>query len=171
MLRRSSPSIRVGGKAQSASGISRARTGYPPSVILIGLLLIAVAAGFTVDVFVENSHHLDVDVLGRTFTVTPGWIVIAGVVALAIFAVGASLLTRGIRKVRRRKYVMRRAESAQRERDQLARQLADERERRTEYARDQLAQQRAAEQERVAEDGKPVEENQQAAEAMPSSLD
>jgi len=88
-----------------------------------------VAAGFTVDVFVQNAHDVDVDVLGRTFTVGPGWIVIAGIVALATFIVGARLLARGFRRARRRRSILRGAESAARERDKLTQQLAAERER------------------------------------------
>ena len=95
---------------------------------LIGLVLIALAAGFTVDVFVENSRNFDVDVLGRTFGVSPGWLVVTGIVALAVFVVGVRLVTAGTRRRRRRKSVLRDAESATRERDQLARQLAAERE-------------------------------------------
>ena len=103
-------------------------------MILIGLLLIGVAAGFTVDVFVENAHDVDVDVLGHTFTVGPGWIVIAGIVALATFMVGARLLALGTRRARRRRSMLRGAESAARERDQLTQQLAAERERKDEDA-------------------------------------
>jgi hypothetical protein len=95
---------------------------------LIGLVLIALAAGFTVDVFVENSQRFDVDVLGRTFSVTPGWMVVSGIVVLAVVVIGARLVAVGNRRRRHRKSVIRDAESAARERDQLARQLAAERE-------------------------------------------
>jgi hypothetical protein len=94
----------------------------------IGLVLIALAAGFTADVFVENSQSLDVDVLGRTFSVGPGWIVVSGIVAVAVFVIGARLVMVGVQRRRRRKAVLRDAQSAARERDQLARQLAAERE-------------------------------------------
>ena len=96
-------------------------------MVLIGLLLIGVAAGFTVDVFLQNAHDVDVDVLGHTFTVGPGWIVIAGIVALATFMIGARLFALGTRRARRRRSILRGAESAARERDQLAQQLAAER--------------------------------------------
>ena len=96
-------------------------------MVLIGLLLIAVAAGFTVDVFLQNAHDVDVEVLGRTFTVGLGWIVIAGIVALATFMIGARLFALGVRRARRRRSILRGAESAARERDQLAQQLATER--------------------------------------------
>jgi hypothetical protein len=95
---------------------------------LIGLVLIALATGFAVDVFVENSQRVDVDVLGRTFSVTPGWLVISGVAALAVLLIGVRLVAVGSRRRRHRKSVLRDAESAARERDQLARQLAAERE-------------------------------------------
>ena len=103
-------------------------------MILIGLLLIGVAAGFTVDVFLENAHDVDVDVLGHTFTVTPGWIVVAGIVALATFVIGARLVALGTRRARRRRYMLRSAASAARERDQLTQQLAAERVRADEEA-------------------------------------
>ena len=103
-------------------------------MILIGLLLIGVAAGFTVDVFMQNAHDVDVDVLGHTFTVAPGWIVVAGIVALATFMIGARLVALGTRRARRRRYMLRSAASAARERDQLTQQLAAERERKDEEA-------------------------------------
>jgi len=103
-------------------------------VILIGLLLIGVAAGFTVDVFLQNAHDVDVDVLGHTFTVNPGWIVVAGIVALAIFMIGARLVALGTRRARRRRYIIRSAASAAKERDQLTQQLAAERERKDDDA-------------------------------------
>ena len=120
--------------AASRLGVSRAGTGYLLFVVLIGLLLIGVAAGFTVDVFLQNSQDVDVDVLGRTFTVGPGWIVIAGIIALATFAIGARLVARGTRRARRRRSALRAAESAARERDQLTQQLAAQRERKDEDA-------------------------------------
>ena len=103
--------------------------GTSPFVVLIGLLLIGVAGGFTVDVFLENADHVDVDVLGRTFTVGPGWIIVAGIVAFATFMIGARLLALGTRRARRRRSILRGAESAARERDQLTQQLAAERQR------------------------------------------
>jgi hypothetical protein len=115
-------------------GVLRARTGYLPLVVLIGLLLIGVAAGFTVDVFLQNAHDVDVVVLGRTFTVGPGWIVVAGIAALATFIIGARLLARGLRRARRRRSILRGAQSAARERDQLTQELAAERERTDEHA-------------------------------------
>jgi hypothetical protein len=96
-------------------------------VVLIGLLLIAVGAGFTADVFLQNSQQVTVDVLGRDFTVGIGWVVVAGIVALAVFVVGVRLVVLGVSRARRRKTMLRNAEVASRERDRLAQELAAER--------------------------------------------
>jgi hypothetical protein len=102
-------------------------------MVLVGLLLIAVAAGFTIDVFAQNTADIDVDVLGRTFVVSPGWLVVAGAVALAALLVGVRLVGFGIRRVRARRSALRSAQLAAQERDQLARQLVVER---AEHGRD-----------------------------------
>ena len=96
-------------------------------MVLVGLLLVAVAAGFTIDVFAENTANIDVDVLGRTFSVSPGWLVVAGAVALAALLVGVRLVGIGVRRVRARRSALRSAQLATQERDQLARQLVVER--------------------------------------------
>ena len=96
-------------------------------MVLVGLLLIAAAAGFTIDVFAQNTSSVDVDVLGRTFAVNPGWLVVAGAVAVAILLVGARLVVAGVARSRGRRAALRTAQRATRERDQLAQQLAVER--------------------------------------------
>jgi hypothetical protein len=96
-------------------------------MVLVGILLIAVAAGFTIDLFVENASRIDVDVLGRTFVVNPGWLVVAGIVAVTVFLIGARLVVVGIARVRRHRAALRAAQRAAQERDQLAHQLAVER--------------------------------------------
>jgi hypothetical protein len=96
-------------------------------VVLIGLLLIAAAAGFTIDVFAENTGHIDVDVLGRTFAVDPGWLVVAGALAIAALLVGTRLVVGGMARARARRAALRAAQHATQERDQLAQQLAVER--------------------------------------------
>jgi hypothetical protein len=96
-------------------------------MVLVGVLLIAVAAGFTIDVFAENTADIDVDVLGRTFAVTPGWLVVAGIVALGAALVGARLVGVGVVRARRRRAALRSATAAAQERDELAEQLAAER--------------------------------------------
>ena len=120
-------------------------------MVLIGLSLIAVAVGFTVDVFVQNTHDVDVVVLGHTFAVSPGWIVIAGIVALATFMIGARLVALGFRRARRRRSALRSAESAARERDQLTQQLVAERERK--------------------DHPNPVESSRERTDGVPSSVD
>jgi hypothetical protein len=96
-------------------------------VVLVGLLLIAAAAGFTIDVFAQNTASVDVDVLGRTFAVDPGWLVVAGAVAVAVLLVGTRLVVAGMARARGRRATLRTAQRATRERDQLAQQLAVER--------------------------------------------
>jgi len=139
----------------------RAVLGSNALMVLIGLLLIAVAAGFTADVFVQNAHKVDVDVLGRTFNVRPGWLVVAGFVTFAVFFVGARLVVRGVGAARRRKKVLRNAEVAARERDQLAQQLAVER---------RSSSEGVTVIDRTAEVAKSAE-REDAAKAVPSSVD
>ena len=97
------------------------------NMIFVGVLLIAAAAGFTIDVFVENSAHVDVDLLGRTFVVNAGWLVVAGVVATTMLIVGARLIVVGMARSSRRRAALRTAQSALRDRDRLELQLAAER--------------------------------------------
>jgi hypothetical protein len=92
-------------------------------MVLIGLVLVAAAVGFTVDVFVQNSASIDVDVLGRTFVVSPGWLVVAGVGAAVVLLIGARLVVGGLARSRRRRTELRTARVAARERDSLAQQL------------------------------------------------
>jgi len=96
-------------------------------VVLVGLLLIAVAAGFTIDVFAQNTQAIDVDVLGRTFAVEPGWLVVAGAIAIAALLVGTRLVVAGITRAHTRRTALRAAQHATEERDQLVQQLAVER--------------------------------------------
>jgi hypothetical protein len=96
-------------------------------MVLIGLLLMAAAVGFTIDVFVQNAARIDVDVLGRTIVVGAGWLVVAGVVAVVVVLVGARLVVVGVARSRRRRMTLRMARVAAQERDRLAEQLAVER--------------------------------------------
>ena len=96
-------------------------------MVFVGLLLIAAAAGFTIDVFVQNTQAIDVDAFGRTFAVDPGWLVVAGAVAIAALLVGTRLVVAGIARAHSRRVTLRAARHATEERDQLAQQLAVER--------------------------------------------
>src|SRR5258708_7652648 len=87
----------------------------------------AVAAGFTVDVFVQNTKSVDVDGLGRTFVVGPGWLVVAGITAPLVFLIGARVVGAGVARARGRGTALRSAQRAGKERDLLAEQLATER--------------------------------------------
>src|SRR5262249_6028896 len=110
-------------------GCFRPEVGISRVVVLIGLVLIGLAAGFTADVFLQNTRDVGVEVLGHTFAVRPGWIVICGLDAMAAFLMGTRFVASGARRARRRRSALRGAESAAHERDQLAQQLAVERER------------------------------------------
>jgi FtsZ-interacting cell division protein ZipA len=96
-------------------------------MVLIGLVLVAAAVGFTIDVFVQNTASIDVDVLGRTFVVRPGWLVVAGLVAVVVLLIGVRLVVGGLARSRRRRTELRTARVAARERDSLAEQLEVER--------------------------------------------
>jgi hypothetical protein len=141
--------------------MSNAALGSTVLMVLIGLLLIAVAAGFAADVIVKNAHKIDVEVLGRTFHVRMGWLFVAGMLALAVFMIGVSLVVRGVRASRRRKSMLREAEWAARERDQLAQQLAAERESSGEVVKVI----------RGEDDASPIEHREENADAVPSSFD
>jgi hypothetical protein len=98
-------------------------------MMILGLLLIAAAAGFAIDVFVENTDNIDVDVLGRTFTVAPGWLLAAGAAAALVACLGFLMIGNGMARARNRRRKMR---DAARERDELARTLEAERAQRAE---------------------------------------
>ena len=84
---------------------------------LIGLVLLAAAAAFGIDVAAQNFFDLDVEVFGRTFATSPSAVFVAGVVTGLVGVAGVFLLTDGIRR-RRRIRGERRATVA--ERDRLA---------------------------------------------------
>jgi hypothetical protein len=98
--------------------------------MILGLLLVAIAAGFAVDVFVENTNDFDIDVLGRTFTVAPGWLLAAGAAASLLAILGFLLIGNGMTRARGRR---RQLKSTSRERDELARTLEAERAQRAEH--------------------------------------
>lgn len=96
-------------------------------MVLIGLLLIAAAVGFTADVFIQNAGGVDIDVLGRTFVVAPGWLVVAGIAAFIALLLGWRLVVGGVTRARSRRASLRSARGAAQERDRLAQELALER--------------------------------------------
>jgi len=96
-------------------------------VLLLGVVLVAAAIGVTVDIFVQNTEQFDLDAFGRTFAVTPGWLVVTGIAVVVVFLIGARLIALGVARARRRRRALRTGLAASQERDRLAQQLADER--------------------------------------------
>src|SRR5262249_13989726 len=78
-------------------------------MVLIGLVLLAIAVGFTVDVLVQNADPVQVDLMGRTFSGRPGLLVVAGALVLLIFVLGTRLVVVGVRSARRRRILLREA--------------------------------------------------------------
>jgi hypothetical protein len=83
--------------------------GYTSCVVLLGLIVAAVAVGFVVDVVLENTDNIDVVVLGRTFEVRPGLVVVAGVATAVVLAIGFRLARIGVRRLRKRRVTLREA--------------------------------------------------------------
>jgi len=101
----------------------------------IGLIILLVAAGLTVDIILENTKTLDASLIGQTLTgVNIGGFFIAGVIVGAAALLGLSLFIAGLRrartKARERKHLVRENRGVGEvaaERDQLAAQLEAER--------------------------------------------
>lgn len=102
---------------------------------ILGLLLLLAAAGLTLDVVFQNTSSLNVDAIGQTFTLSSGWLFVAGVIAGAVGLLGVTMLLGGMARNRRRRIAL--AESRgtsqdlQTDRDRLAAELDDERASRT----------------------------------------
>ncbi|WP_327049380.1 hypothetical protein OG320_16755 [Microbispora sp. NBC_01189] len=96
-------------------------------MVLLGLLLVLVAAAAVIEVSVnDTANTLPVTILDRTFNLSPFEFFIAGVVTAAVFVVGLMLITGGLRRgaVRRR----RAREARLAERDRVSRLEAEKRE-------------------------------------------
>ncbi|GAA4213445.1 hypothetical protein [Microbispora amethystogenes] len=96
-------------------------------MVLLGLLLVLVAAAAVIEVSVnDTANTLPVTILDRTFNLSPFEFFIAGVVTAAVFVVGLMLITGGLRRgaVRRRKA----REARLAERDRVSRLEAEKRE-------------------------------------------
>jgi hypothetical protein len=102
---------------------------------VLGLLLLLSAAGLTLDVVVQNSASINVDVLGQTFSVSPGWLFAAGAAAGAVGLLGVILVVGGVRRARRRRVALADSrgtvQALRSDRDRLAAELDQERADRT----------------------------------------
>src|ERR1700682_1833005 len=102
---------------------------------VLGLLLLVSAVGLSLDVVFQNTSSISVDALGQTFTLSPGWLFVAGVITGAVGLLGGTLLMGGMARARRRRRAL--AESRgtsqvlQADRDRLAAELDHERAGRT----------------------------------------
>ncbi len=95
-------------------------------MVLLGLLLILIAAAAVIEVSVnDTANTLPITVLDRTFNLSPFELFIAGVVTAAVFVVGLLLITGGMRRaaVKRR----RTRETRLAERDRVSRLEAEKR--------------------------------------------
>jgi hypothetical protein len=104
-------------------------------VVILGLLLLLSAAGLAVEAVVQNTLPVSVDAVGQTFSLSPGWLFVAGMAAGVIAVLGVSLLVTGTARARRRRSALVNTRSSvqelQAERDRLAVELERERAART----------------------------------------
>jgi hypothetical protein len=98
---------------------------------VLGLLLLLSAVGLSLDVIFENTASLNVDALGQTFSLSSGWVFVAGVITGAVGLLGMSLLFGGMAKARRRRLALAESRGTSKEllaeRDRLAAELEAER--------------------------------------------
>ena len=100
-------------------------------MFILGIVVALVAAGFVVDVVSQNTTTISVHSLGRTFTISPGWLVVVGVIAGAVGVVGLMMAIDGARRARARRLMITHTQQAagalEAERDRLAAELEAER--------------------------------------------
>ena len=100
---------------------------------ILGLLLVLAAAGLAVDVVAMNTAPINVDAVGTSLSLSPGWLFVAGIAAGVVAVAGLGLATVGLKRMRRRRTEMvesrRSVEDLRAERDRLAVELERERER------------------------------------------
>ena len=107
---------------------------------ILGLLLLLAAAGLAVDVVVQNTSSISVEAVGATFSMSPGWLFVAGLATGVIGLLGVSVLVVGITRARRRRASFAESRTSlqelQAERDRLAVELERQRSTRTSAAAD-----------------------------------
>lgn len=92
-------------------------------MVLIGLVLLAAAAAFGIDIAAQNRFDIDVEVFGQTFASTPAAVFVAGAVTGMAAALAVFLLRDGMGRTRRRRATVRETTA---ERDRLAAAYAAE---------------------------------------------
>jgi hypothetical protein len=102
---------------------------------VLGLLLLVSAVGLSLDVVFQNTASISVDTVGQTFTLSSGWLFVAGVITGAVGLLGVTLLVGGMTRARRRRHALAQSrgvsEELQADRDRLAAELDHERARRS----------------------------------------
>ena len=102
---------------------------------VLGLFLLLAAAGLTLDVVFQNTSSISVDAVGQSFTLSSGWLFVAGVATGAIGLIGVSMLMAGLGRAKSRRAALAESRSTmqglQADRDRLAEELDRERDDRT----------------------------------------
>lgn len=98
---------------------------------VLGLFLLLAAAGLTLDVVFQNTSSISVDAVGQSFTLSSGWLFVAGVATGAIGLIGVSMLMAGLGRAKSRRAALAESRSTmqglQADRDRLAEELDRER--------------------------------------------
>lgn len=95
-------------------------------MVLLGLLLVLIAAAALIEVSVnDTANTLPITVMDRTFNLSPFELFIAGVVTAAVFVVGLLLIMGGMRRAAVKRRKLREARLA--ERDRVSRLEAEKR--------------------------------------------
>jgi len=77
-------------------------------MVVIGFVLIIAAAAAAVILITQNTGSLDVHALGQTWTVNAYWLIVAGLVAMAVAVLGTAMVRyAGVRTYRARREVVR----------------------------------------------------------------
>ena len=123
---------------------------------ILGLLLLLAVGGLAVDVVMQNTASTSVEAVGTTFTMSPGWLFVAGLAAGVVGLVGLSLLVAGVTRTRRRRVAFAESRDSvqelEAERDRLAVELE-----RVRAARTSIVGTTGAEDRRVTGDDDAVE--------------
>jgi uncharacterized membrane protein YedE/YeeE len=108
-------------------------------MLALGLILLIVAGGISVDIVLKNAASMDVSAFGQTISTTPGGLFVAGVVAGMVGVLGALMLTGGLARAGQRRAASRDLEAThgstaqlKAERDRLAAEVQGHRARQAE---------------------------------------
>ena len=103
--------------------------------MILGLLLVGCAVGLGVNAVLENTSSIGVDLLGSSFSLSPGWLFVIGIGTGVVGLLGLSMVVTGLARARRRRASAAESrenlQSLKAERDRLAVELERERNART----------------------------------------